>query len=96
MYFITTLKIENQKIIDSRTVGYYSKEKDAIECVKNNYCDLNECGAYNHIVIENIPEGIYNYDFKPQWFEWNKNKNTFCKCSIPEGFESNSTSYSIG
>lgn len=31
----------------------------------------------NYVVIENIPEGIYNYDFKPQWFEWNKNKKIF-------------------
>jgi len=67
MYFVTTI---DSKDGDTRCVGYYSTFEKANEAVLDNACDIWET-CYDYAVIENIPEGLYQYDFKPIWYKWN-------------------------
>ena len=68
MYFITTIQEKNGEIKDSRCVGYLKSEYEAVRIVTNNSYDIFE-NSYNYVVIENLEEGIYQYDQNPQWFE---------------------------
>lgn len=95
MFFITTLKFKNEEVIRSRTVGYFINEQDAIIRLENNVFDLYECGYYDYAIIENIPEGIYQYDDNPKWFKWDETKQGFYSCEVPKGFE-NAFGLSIG
>ena len=65
MYFITSVSKT-----DTRCVGYFSDKETAIEVVQNNAGDLYETGCYPYVVIENVPEGLYQYDFEPIWFTY--------------------------
>lgn len=67
MYFVSGVSED-----DIRCVGYYSDLKDAFDAVVNNYGDMNEVGCYPHAVIENIREGLYQYDTDPIWFEFDE------------------------
>lgn len=90
-YFITTLYIKNNEIIRGRCVGYFSDLNDAIDAVKSNVGDIYEEGYYNYCVIEEIPEGIYQYDFKPKWFKWDKSVEGYVEFE-----EHNKIDYEIG
>lgn len=68
MYFITTIQEKNGVIKDSRCVGYLKSEYEAVRIVTNNSYDIFE-NLYNYVVIENLEEGIYQYDPNSQWFE---------------------------
>lgn len=92
MYFITSMDIDN----DTRCVGYYSDLKKAIEIVENNTGDLNEEGYYPYIVIENIKEGIYQYDQNPMWFEYDKSLNKYVKSKRPSYIDPRYVGFSIG
>ena len=83
MYFITTLQIKNNDIEDSRCVGYFSSFEKAEQIVKNNTYDLEET-IYNYIVIENIPEGIYQYDQNAKWYKFNRNTEKYDPCDKPK------------
>ena len=72
MYFITSISKD-----DTRCVGYVSTLEEAIDIVENNRYDLNEAGCYPWCVIEQIKEGIYQYDFKPHWFEYDDEINKY-------------------
>lgn len=87
MYFITTIeKIDMKTKLQegSRCVGYFSELNDAVECLKDNCCDLNEAGLYPWAVIENIPEGLYQYDLNPLWFKWDDVNEKYIKVDTPE------------
>ena len=66
MYFITTV---DSKDGDTRCVGYYSTFETAEEAVLDNACDIRET-CYDYVVIENIEEGLYQYDQNPIWYKW--------------------------
>lgn len=84
MYFITTI---DSKDGDTRCVGYYSTFEKAEKAILNNACDIWET-CYNYCVIENIKEGLYQYDQEPIWYEWNKIKEQYEKIEEkPEGYE---------
>lgn len=68
MFFITVIHIENGYPESTRCVGYFKNEKEAIRVVENNEYDICEY-CYEYAVIENLKEGIYQYDQNPQWFE---------------------------
>lgn len=55
-----------------RTFGYYKDLNEAIEAVKHNCGDIQEC-LYTHIVIEEIGEGIHPNVSAEYWFEWKDN-----------------------
>ena len=88
MYFISTIQIKNNQIQDTRCVGYVSDLNLAKEIIKNNEYDLNET-IYNYALIENIPEGIYQYDMSPLWFKFNELNEKYESCEIPECCKNN-------
>ncbi|MDE6946270.1 MAG: hypothetical protein K2P14_03690 [Anaeroplasmataceae bacterium] len=92
MYFITSIN-EN----DSRCIGYVSDLDIAKNIVKNNRYDLYEAGCYPNVVIERIPEGIYQYDFEPLWFEYDENSNKYTAMTKkPSYIQDNAVGFGIG
>ena len=74
MYFITTIETKKGDIKDTRCVGYYKTFEEAEQAVMENACDIWET-CYDYAVIENIKEGLYQYDFHP---------NGYVKCEQPD------------
>ena len=84
MYFITII---DSKDNDKRCVGYFDTFEKAEEAVLDNACDINET-CYDYCVIENVPEGLYQYDFKPTWYKWNDLDEVYEKIDyVPEPFK---------
>ena len=54
---------------DTRCWGFYTSKKKAFTAVKENWTDMNECGYYPWIVIEEIEEGLIAYDREEFWFQ---------------------------
>ena len=79
MYFITTVDSKDQ---DRRCVGYVKTFEEAEEIVTKNVCDIWET-CYDYAVIENIQEGLYQYDFHPTWYKWHKLANGYIKSEPP-------------
>lgn len=79
MYFITTVDSKGQ---DRRCVGYVKTFEEAEEIVTKNVCDIWET-CYDYAVIENIQEGLYQYDFHPTWYKWHKLANGYIKSEPP-------------
>ena len=92
MYFITTIDSKKE---DTRCVGYYSTFDKAESVVLHNAFDINET-CYDYAVIENIPEGIYQYDFHPTWYKYQKLTDSYIKCEQPSFVQATSVGYSIG
>lgn len=92
MYFITSISKKH----GNRCVGYVWSLEEAIKIVENNQCDLWEAGYYPYIVIENIKEGLYQYDQNPLWFKFNEDKNIYEKSERPDFIESYLVGFGIG
>lgn len=90
MYFITTVEKNT-----TRTVGYFSNIEDAINTVKTNKYDIWE-NCYTYAVIENVPEGLYQYDEHPLWFKFNTNTRKYESIANPPEFAKSETGFSIG
>lgn len=92
MYFITSISEKN----GFRCIGYVSKLEDAINIVEHNSGDINEAGYYPYAVIENVPEGIYQYDQKPLWFEYDEELDTYKRSTKPDFIDSYYVGFGIG
>ena len=92
MYFITTF---DSKDGDTRCVGYFKTFKQAENAVLNNTFDIWET-CYDYAIIENIPEGLYQYDFHPTWYKFHKLTRKYRKCKQPSFIELTSIGYAIG
>lgn len=96
MYFITTIDSKNE---DTRCVGYFKTFEKAEDIVLYNACDIWE-SCYDYAVIENIKEGLYQYDFHPTWYKYHKLLGGYIKCERPEKINSkgsiNTVGYAIG
>jgi hypothetical protein len=75
MYFITTI---DSKDGDTRCVGYYSTFEKAEGAVLDNACDIWET-CYDYAVIENVGEGLYQYDQDPVWYKWDDLNEEYVK-----------------
>ena len=96
MYFITTIEVKRKQIKDTRCVGYYSKFDEAEKVVLSNSCDICET-CYDYAVIENIPEGLYQYDFHPTWYKYQKLVGGYTKCeNLPDFIKAIDVGYAIG
>lgn len=74
-YFITSIYDERGLFVHRkarRTFGYFKELDDALQAVKENRCNMQEC-LYNYLVIEGIGEGIHAYCNEDYWFEWQDN-----------------------
>jgi hypothetical protein len=94
MYFVTTVQVNENDILDTRCVGYFENYEDAAIIVKKNKCDIYE-GIYNYAVIEEVPSGLYQFAFNPQWFLFSKEKAAYEEIEKPE-FAQNTIGFSIG
>lgn len=83
MYFITTLQIKDRQQKSSRCIGYFKSFKEAEHIVLNNVGDIEET-IYNYCVIENIPEGIYQYDQNAKWYKFNDLDEVYKPCKKPK------------
>ena len=92
MYFITSVSEKH----GFRCVGYVSKLEDAVEIVESNYADLNEAGYYPYVVIENVKEGIYQYDQNPIWFKYNLEKDMYERSDRQDFIPNNHVGFGIG
>ena len=92
MYFVTTIDSRNE---DTRCVGYFKTFEEAERIVLYNVCDIWET-CYDYAIIENIPDGIYQYDFHPTWYKWHKPTNGYIKCEQPEFVGTMDIGYAIG
>lgn len=92
MYFITTIDSKDK---DTRCVGYYSTFEQAEKAVISNMFDICET-CYDYAVIENIPEGIYQYDFNPTWYKYQKLTDGYIKCEQPSFVTKNGGMGTIG
>lgn len=90
MYFITSV-YPTKDGYGTRCVGYLSDKEKAIDAVINNACDIYEAGAYPYVIIENIEEGFYQYDFKPMWFKYNKKTDKYDRIETEPDFVTNET-----
>lgn len=79
MYFVTTVDSRTE---DTRCVGYFKTFEKAENVVLHNACDIWET-CYDYAVIENIPEGLYQYDFHPTWYKWHKLAGGYIECEKP-------------
>lgn len=64
---------------DTRCWGFYRSKDKAIKAVKENWTDMNECGYYHWVVIEEMEEGLIYYPRKEIWFEENFDINVVKK-----------------
>lgn len=92
MYFVTTL---DSKDGDTRCVGYFRSFKEAENVVLNNVYDIWET-CYDYAIIEHIPEGLYQYDFHPVWYKYQKTTCGYVKCEQPEFIQATDVGYAIG
>lgn len=92
MYFITSISEKH----GNRCVGYVSKLEEAVDIVENNVCDLWEAGYYPYAVIENIKEGIYQYDQSPLWFKYDEYEEGYIKSDRPSFIPKNQVGFGIG
>ena len=84
MYFITTI---DSKDNDMRCVGYYSTFEKAEEAVLDNACDIWET-CYDYCVIENVEEGLYQYDQNPVWYKWDDLNEEYKRIEeVPEEYK---------
>lgn len=60
---------------DTRCWGFYTSKKKAFTAVKENWTDMNECGYYPWVVIEELEEGLISYPRKEFWFKENYDIN---------------------
>lgn len=70
MFFVTTICNADE---DTRCVGYFKTFEEAENIILNNVGDINET-IYDYAVIENIPEGLYQYDQNASWYKWNNGR----------------------
>lgn len=92
MYFITSISEKHS----NRCVGYVSKLEEAVDIVESNAYDLWEAGYYPYVVIENVEEGIYQYDQSPLWFKYNEEKDIYEKSERPNFIPNNHVGFGIG
>ena len=85
IYTITTIRPAAHQ--SHRAVGFYYTFSDADLAVRENACDIYECGYYPYAVIEPVTEGIYCHPRKENWYKWNRLKKAYEPCEKPARFK---------
>lgn len=83
MYFITTVQIKDEQLGYTRCIGYFETFEKAEYIVLNNVGDIEET-IYNYCVIENIPDGIYQYDQNAKWYKFDNLNEVYKPCEKPK------------
>lgn len=91
-WFITVFEIVNKTECGYPDVGYercwgfFSNKADALKVLHGNETDLYET-VYRYAVLEKYYEGISNYAFERQFFEYNKERNGYFEIDEPDVFK---------
>jgi len=88
--------LKNPHTLKTRCVGFVYAESDVNRILKNNIGSLNEAGYWPYIVVEKISPGLYQYDKKPDWYEYSKCQNTWKKIQCPFKNKYQSVGYGMG
>lgn len=73
IYTVTTLRNVDPNSEDGlgcRTVAWFSKLKDAKQCIEQNWGDICEDKYYPYAVIEEVEEGLYSANLNTWWYKW--------------------------
>ena len=92
MYFITSISEKH----GNRCVGYVSQLSDALYILEHDIGDLWEAGYYPYAVIEDVQEGLYQYDQNPLWFKYNEELDKYEKSERPNFIPNNHVGFGIG
>jgi hypothetical protein len=94
IFLVTVLFLNGEKIEYDRCFGFFFNVENAKNAVENNRCDMHE-SLYNHIVIEEVGEGISPEVKEIQWYKWDNKKNNYIECTKPKKIE-NVFNFGIG
>lgn len=86
IYKVITLNVRSDKWYDfsSELAAWYYYLEDAISCVENNACDIQD-HAYNYALISSSREGCYGLDDKElYWYKWNKEQEKWIQIPLEE------------
>lgn len=89
IYTVTTVHVqmdpfEDHHIVRKRCVGWFPTLELADEAVRENHCDIYECGHYNHAVIETKEPGLYASVTNEFWYKWDKGCRRYLRTSKPD------------
>jgi hypothetical protein len=70
IFTVTTLKEIRETPNRIRTVAWFTTLEDAIKCIKENWGDIYESGHYPYALVEEVPEGLYQYSPVVQNHKW--------------------------
>jgi len=86
IYTITLVYSPDEKRITGedvhRCVGYFNSETEAIKSVESNEGEMHEC-RYDHVIIEEIPEGVWRQALKESWYVWDADDEAWISCEKP-------------
>ena len=75
MYFVTTLRVLDDCVIDDcRTICMSNSYGYCYNGVMKNAVDMFEDGYYNYAVITFVEEGFYPSQAEQSWFKYEKGK----------------------
>ena len=77
----------------TRCFGFREKFSDAAKDVSYNSGDMDEGSFYEHIVIEEIEDGVWMLSGNAYWYEWNGQE--YCPIDRPLAFK-HIVNWSIG
>jgi hypothetical protein len=93
IWFVTSIYLAKAKDSESpmraetkRTFGYFLTEKEALDAVGENQCNMHEC-LYNFLVIEGFPSGIHALAEREVWYQWGEAENKWVPCQKPTMLE---------
>lgn len=93
MWFITGINLAT-KPKATRCFGYFTTFNRAVEAIKENRGNMEEC-LYDYLVLEEFGEGIFNCSEKEVWFRWDDSLRKWNGVYKPEELE-NIVSFGIG
>lgn len=98
IYLITVVRHYDGGINnDTRCWGWWPTEKEALESIEVNDCDMQEC-YYNYLVLEQTPSyigGFTQKNYNQRWYMWDKETDKWIACNIPL-FAKNVTAWGMG
>lgn len=83
MYFVTGVKAETGEAF---CFGYFAEFGDAEAAVVHNCADLTDGGLFDHVVIEEIPPGLYRFAARKWWYRYDSAAGRFAACGTPAEF----------
>lgn len=58
-------------------------KEEVLQLVKDNACDMYECGAYPYAMVGEVGFGFYSDIEEIQWFKWDKKTKHYIEIERP-------------